>query len=192
MYRYFRGDVSAKGGEVEISVIVDRGLFEWTRGMRVEPDPDSFARLEQGPVSGVFGGGVQLGNIMLADQEQGSFDMQPLPGFKGRSVAVKFRFRGKSQRGVVRELSVHSVNMAGRWGPEMATSRSSGGLTRVRWRRFDSVNLQDDPCELGSNVLSAGSNLDFSEHGAVRQRPGRRNLVFDKVALNQNRDGTPK
>ncbi len=192
MFRYFSGDIEARGGEVDVSVIVDRGSMEWTRGIRVAANPDFFARLANGPVTGQYQGGVQLGNIQLPDQDDGTTDMQPIAGHKGRCVAVRFRFRGKNQQGVIRELSVHAVPGGGRWGPEMNTGRASGGLTRIRWRRFDSVNLQDDPLELGSNVLTAGFNLDFTEHGAVKQRPGRRNLIYDKTALNQNRDGIPK
>ncbi|MCP3885091.1 MAG: hypothetical protein GY700_06385 [Propionibacteriaceae bacterium] len=191
--RYLSGDVAATGGQVEVAVTVDRGKHEWLRGMRVDVDPSRFGILANGPNTAYVDPnvGINYGQLDIEDQLYGQFDMQPLPGHKGRTMSVQFRFRGRNQSAVVRDLALHMPQGAGRWGSELGTGRADLGLTRIRWRRFDSVNMQDDPSELPSNVLCAGDNLDFREHGAARVRPGRRNILLDNRPLNSDSDGSP-
>jgi hypothetical protein len=50
---------------------------------------------EYGEYSMYFRASVTLdGQLDIDDQVRGSFEMQPLPGDKGRTVSVLFRFRG--------------------------------------------------------------------------------------------------
>lgn len=189
-YRYFSGDITARGGEVRVGVHVDRGKFNWLKDMRALPDPGSLARVASGIQTATFAaGGLALGNLRFVGQVYGDLELESLPGLMGRTVAVSFMMRGKNQGAAIRDLTVIPSDAAGRGGGELMTGRVSGGSSDVRWHRFDSVNLQDDPMELPSNVLCAGDNLDFSEHGCVKVRPGRRDLAPRQ--LNSDDDGFP-
>jgi len=190
-WRYLHTQIEGQGGNMKLRVLVEGGKYEWSKEGRLDLDMDAEERLwaagRVGPAVAPGASGIKMAEVSLPS-DIGKFRRKSLPGHKGRSASIQVEFYGKGRGAKVRELGLEITDKAGRWGAEVGRGRTYGNITRVRWSRFNGVDLHADPAELGDTILAGANNMDPADRKAAKVRLGRRNLLTGRTPLDAEQD----